>query len=213
MKDLTHIFLDLDGPLLDGKERHYFCYQQILKASAHTPLEIEQYWNYKKACGDLRGLLKMSGAEEIFDSFLTAWLSLIESPEALAFDKVQSGAIENLTGWKERGINLVLVTMRKQRQALYRQLDGLKLRPLLNAVLICEHDDGGRGKAAAVQELHSNASLAGRAVWIGDTEVDWEAAQTLGCRVVLVSNGLRDEACLQSLNGAVVVPSIASVEL
>ena len=213
MKSPAHIFLDLDGPLLDGKERHYFCYQHILKASAHTPLEIEQYWESKRSRGDRRDLLKMSGAEDLYASFLTAWLSLIESPEALALDKVQAGAIEQLTGWQDRGINLVLVTMRKQRRALDAQLKALKLRPLLNAVLICGHAEGGRGKAEVVQDFCPNASLAGSTVWVGDTEVDLEAAQSLGCRIVLISNGLRNEAYLRSLNGAVVVPSIASVDL
>ena len=49
-------------------------------------------------------------------------------------------------------------------------------------------------------------------LWIGDTEADWEAGNALGCGVVLVSNGLRNEAWLKSLRGAKVKSSILSLK-
>lgn len=212
MSEIKQIFIDLDGPLLDGKERHYFCYRTILVKFGFEPIGIDAYWRKKRERCDRRVLLSMSGAEGIYDDFLAAWLRLIESPEALELDKVQDGAIDCLIDWKKKKIELLLVTMRKNKQALEEQLKRLGLRPLLDGVLVCDHADGGLGKADAVRKMYSGQKIKKDAVWIGDTEVDWEAAKSIGCNIVLISNGLRSEEYLTSLGDALVVPSIASLK-
>jgi phosphoglycolate phosphatase-like HAD superfamily hydrolase len=212
MSHVTQIFLDLDGPLLDGKERHYFCYRTILEKHSFVPIGIDQYWELKRDRGNRRDLLDLSGAGLIYDEFLTEWLTMIESPDGLAFDKVQEGAVECLRSWKEQGIRLTLVTMRKKRQALEDQLHSTGLLRFLDAVLVCDHADGGLGKADAVRTLSQGEVNENDALWIGDTEADWEAAKSLGCQVVLLSNGLRTEQYLRTLAGAMVKPSIASLK-
>jgi len=212
MNEIKQIFLDLDGPLLDGKARHYFCYTKILKENGFEPIGIEQYWEMKRAMGDRRTLLKASGAECIYDLFLTSWLALIETPEALAMDRVQEGAVDCLREFKALGLALTLVTMRKNKPNLEAQLTSTGLRPWLDDVYVCDHANGGVGKADAVRTLLPPGVTAENTLWIGDTEADWAAANSLGCRVLLLSNGLRSEACLKSMAGAVVKPSIMSLQ-
>jgi phosphoglycolate phosphatase-like HAD superfamily hydrolase len=211
MSEIKQIFIDLDGPLLDGKRRHYFCYRTILEKSGFEPIGLNAYWKKKRAKGNRMDLLKMSGAEEMYNDFLATWLALIESPEALALDEVQVGAVDCLSAWQAQGVDLILVTMRKNKPGLEAQLERLGLWPLLNAVLVCDYADGGIGKADAVRKIDSTHDV-GRALWIGDTEADWEAAQSLGCGLVLLANGLRNMEYLMSLSGAVVQPSIASLK-
>ena len=153
----------------------------------------------------------MSGAQEIYDEFLASWLMIIESPEALALDKVQDGAKDCLLSWKSQGIRLTLVTLRKNKFALDEQLRLTGLRQILDDVLVCDHADGGEGKAAAVSDFFQDRLSIQNSLWIGDTEADWQAAQSLGCRVVLLANGLRNEAYLRSLDGAEIKPSIMSL--
>jgi phosphoglycolate phosphatase len=212
MSAVKQIFLDLDGPLLDGKERHYHCYRSILEKCGFKPIGIDEYWEKKRAMVNRRDLLNMSGAEEIYDDFLAAWLTMIESPDMLILDKVQEGAVDCLRAWKEQGIELTLVTMRKNKQALAGQLHSTGLRQFFDAVLACDHADGGVGKADAVRAFSQGKVNKGGTLLIGDTEVDWEAAKSLECGVVLLSNGLRNEAYLRALQGAVVKPSIASLK-
>ena len=212
MSNIKQIFLDLDGPLLDGKERHYFCYQSILRGFGFEPIGINEYWEKKRASGNRKDLLKMSNAEAIYDDFLAVWLALIESPEMLALDKVQDGAIDCLRVWKDQGIDLNLVTLRKDEHALEEQLGLLGLRQLLDVVLVCDHAFGGIGKADAVRKKYPGKSFRENTLWVGDTEADWEAATSLGCDVVLLSNGLRNEEYLKSLKGAVVALSITSLK-
>ena len=212
MSYIKQIFLDLDGPLLDGKERHYHCYRSILEKFGFKPIGIDEYWEKKRALVNRRDLLSLSGAEVIYDDYLAAWLATIESPKMLALDKVQEGAVDRLRGWREQGIELVLVTLRKDKQALEEQLKLLGLRQFLDMVLVCDHAEGGEGKADAVRNFLQGKTLIENALWIGDTEADWEAAKSLGCGVVLLSNGLRNEAYLKSLEGVVVKSSITSLK-
>ena len=212
MSVIKQIFLDLDGPLLDGKARHYSCYRSILEKFGFEPIGIDAYWETKRALVNRMDLLKMSGAQAIYDDFLGAWLLLIESPEMLALDKVQESAVECLHNWKAQGVELTLVTMRKNWQALEAQLNVTGLRPYLDAVLVCNYEEGGIGKADAVRNHFQGKVNIGDALWIGDTEADWQAARTLGCAVVLLANGLRNETYLRSLQGAVVMPTIKSLQ-
>jgi phosphoglycolate phosphatase len=212
MNITKQIFLDLDGPLLDGKERHYYCYRSILNRFGFNPICIDEYWEKKRALVNRRELLNLSGAEVIYDDFLAAWLLMIESPDALALDKVQEGAVDCLRSWKEKGIELTLVTMRKDKQALEEQLKLTGLRQFLDAVLVCDHAKGGEGKADAVRVAFHSKKLTENAVWIGDTEADWKAAKSLGSGIVLLSNGLRDGDYLEALSGALVMPSIVSLK-
>lgn len=204
--------MDLDGPLLDGKERHYFCYLSILQKFGFEPVGINEYWRTKRSRRNCRELLRLSGAEEIYNDFISAWQVLIESPEALALDKLQEGAVDCLRGWKEQKKELILVTMRKDRRALEDQLRAFALYPLLDAVLVCDHAQDGAGKAAEVRKMYPDIRFEENTLWIGDTEIDWEAAKSLGCNIVLTSNGLRSHEYLETLQGALVMPSIASVK-
>lgn len=212
MKRMKRIFLDLDGPLLDGKERHYKCYKNILESSGFKPIGIEEYWEKKRALFNRRDLLKLSGAEIIYDDFLASWLAMIESPDMLALDKVQEGAIDCLQSWREQDIELILVTMRKRKHALEGQLVAMGLRQYLDVVLVSDHAEGGEGKANTVRNICPTGLFEKNSLWIGDTEADWNAAQSLGCDVVLISNGLRNEEYLKSLENAQVQPSIETLK-
>jgi hypothetical protein len=83
----------------------------------------------------------------------------------------------------------------------------------LNTLLACNHADGGVGKADAVRKLFDGKlNNKGYVLLIGHTEMHLEAAKSLGCRLVLLSNGLRNQAFLESLKGAVVKPSIEKIK-
>ncbi|MDF2444976.1 MAG: family hydrolase [Moraxellaceae bacterium] len=208
MKRIRRIFLDLDGTLLEGRERHYQCYRNILEQAGFTPIGIDAYWDMKRAMTNRRELLALSGAEELYDRFLATWLATIESPEMLALDRVHDGAVSTLQQWKQQGLELVLITMRQDAKALDGQLERLGLQPLLDAVLVCSHIEGGAGKAEAIRRRFPDMALSRDSLWIGDTEADWTAARALGIDVVLVTNGLRTREYLDTLEGALVVPAI-----
>lgn len=208
MKTVDTIFLDLDGPLLDGTQRHYSCYRAIMEDAGFEPIDIERYWQLKRDMINRRELLALSSADALYDEFLRRWLSVIESPESLELDIVQPGALECLRAWKQQGKKLVLVTLRKDAAALQIQLQNKGLSTYLDKVLVCAHESGGAGKAQAVLDFLGERPDAHRSVWVGDTEVDAQAARSLGLDVYLVKNGLRSPAILERLDSTLVVESI-----
>ena len=211
MKKLT-IFLDLDGPLLDGKYRHYRCYCEVLKEFGIDPMPIEKYWEMKRNRCSRREQLAVTNSESSYQYFLDSWLELIESSEMLILDQVQPGALEKLQVWKGEGICLVLVTMRKNKEALMEQLQRIGLLPLLDDVIVSEHATGGKGKSAAVRVKYSDDILR-VALWIGDTEVDFTASREIGCKICLVSNGIRTSEFLSQLGPDWLYDSISDVNI
>ena len=190
------IILDLDGPLLDGIDRHYACYSEILGELGFEPIARDPYWRQKRARVARKELLAQSYAAQRYDEFARRWLELIESKQMLALDRLQPEVLSVLTRWSRSGKSMVLATMRNHRQGTLRQLDETGLLPCFDHVCVTGSQDRG-GKAAAVREF---AYAAGcnleNAIWVGDTEVDIEAARQLGIPIYAVTNGLRSEEVL-----------------
>lgn len=206
------ILLDLDGPLLDGKMRHYQCYSDILITHGYKPMPLDTYWGMKQLRRTRKEQLAVSGAEAIYDEFFDAWLSNIEKPEYLSLDKVQDGALEQLQAWISKGIQVVLVTMRSNRNALMQQLQATGLLPFLASVIVCRHANGGEGKVLEllreIPDIEFSTSL-----WVGDTEADLAAARYVGCSVCLLTCGLRTKKYLISLKPDCLRESLDKVNL
>ncbi len=206
------VVLDLDGPILDGCHRHYACYADILSENGYAAIKLNEYWEMKRRRVDRRAQLAASGAECLYDVFLQKWIERIETEPYLALDLLQIGAMEKLTEWKDQGVQLVLATQRHNAKSLLRQLAEFRLAPLFEHVVACDHAEGGGGKARRVQEVLHKCG-ANRLLWVGDTEVDVEAARKLGCPIWTVSCGLRSEAYLLSLAPDFISGSLMEVEL
>lgn len=205
------VILDLDGPILDGKYRHYACYSQILAMHGYTPIALEEYWQHKRNRVSRKALLALSNAEELYDIFLEQWLDKIEHEDFLSLDTLQPGAREHLAAWKNQGYRLILATMRRNSANLQRQLDGLNLSPLFSDIVVCKHGEGGIGKAKRVLQIEGNLSSKS-CLWIGDTEADIHAARFLQIRVVALTCGLRTESFLRSLHPDALFSNLPSVD-
>jgi phosphoglycolate phosphatase len=209
---IQFVILDLDGPILEGKFRHYACYSQILMEQGYTPISLESYWQMKREQVNRRGQLAASGAESIYEQFLQAWLELIEQPQFLALDRPQPGIIDKLQQWRNSGLQLILVTLRRYPERLHAQLVELGLDTLLDYVLPCDHQLGANGKVAQVKKAVPQLSPE-NSIWIGDTEVDVEAARLLGCPIWGVTCGIRTELYLASLSPDFLSSDLVSINL
>lgn len=206
------IILDLDGPLLDGRLRHYRCYSDILLENGFTSMPIDEYWEMKRQRIDRHKQLAVSGAEEIYKDFLKAWIERIEEKTYLEFDRLQPGAVLKLKEWKSSGIKLILVTMRNNKSNLYWQLELLELLQLLDQVVVVGTTGEKSNKADAVKPYLKESS-SDSVLWIGDTEVDIIAALLLGVKACAVGCGLRTPNYLSTLNPNYLVPYLKGINL
>lgn len=196
---IKKIILDLDGPLLDGKNRHFQCYSDILIENGFTPLVSEEYWGMKRRRLNRHLQLAASQADGIYEQFLQSWLQRIEEKNYLALDRLQPGVLEKLQEWKSRDIELILVTLRNNQKNLREQLGSLGLLQLLDKVVAVGTEGGEAGKAEAARP-YVERSQPTAVLWVGDTETDIYAARRLEVWVCAVACGLRTEEYLASLN-------------
>ena len=207
---IRNAVFDLDGPLLDTRLRHHACYSQILRDYGFKALSAARYWELKRGGHDRRKQLAATGAAEIYDEFLSEWLRRIERPALLSLDRVQPGALEALARWRGRGTRLVLATHRRNRKGLAEQLERTGLIGFFEYVVPSAPAGGGVGKAEAVRA--SLPELLGETtVWIGDTEVDIDAARELQCAAWVVTCGIRSGATLHGAKPDLVAPDVRSL--
>lgn len=196
MKFNTIIF-DLDGPLLDGKMRHYQCYADILTELNYMPMPCDQYWDMKRNRINRREQLAFSSAETCYDEFLKRWLAKIEERYYLRLDRLQSNVITILENLKLANKQMILATMRKNKSHLFEQLANLGIIKLFDEIVAIDTDEPNASKSAYVKGILQNKP--GPFLWIGDTEVDVTSAKELNIPIAVVSNGLRTAAYLRSL--------------
>lgn len=192
------IVFDLDGPLLDGKDRHYACYSGILQGAGYSPVPLNEYWQAKRALVPVSEVLARSGALEYYSEFKHLWLARIESEEMLALDHLQSGAVDLLRTIALSGHKVVIATLRQHPDRARNEVKRLGILDFIDEMLVTSHAEAADGKAKAVL-AHARRQGLMPLIWVGDTVVDAEAAAMLGVPCALVTNGVRAGGALRGL--------------
>lgn len=192
MDNIETIFIDLDGPILDGKYKHYKCYADIINKYGGTPIDIESYWNMKRSKIKRTILLEMSNFQSDYSTFYEEWLENIEKVQYLELDVIKPFAKETLNQWKKVVNNIILVTMRQNRENLIYQLGKLNILNVFNEIITCSPlITNSKYEALKGKDF-------GNAVFIGDTEEDMNTAKALNITSIAVTNGLRQKEFLSA---------------
>lgn len=192
MKQFDYIFLDLDGPILEGKYRHYQCYKDIITKYGGSTIDIETYWEMKRKKITREVLLKESRFQASYNIFFQEWMCSIEDEKYLNLDRLKPEVIETLKSWKDITDKIVVVTMRQNREHLLNQLDKLMVLVLLDEVIDCPPQ-----RKNTKYEALKNKSFE-KAIFIGDTEEDTNTAKKLGIKSIGITNGLRKKEFLEA---------------
>lgn len=192
MKKFDYIFLDLDGPILEGKHRHYRCYEDIIKKYGGTALGIDYYWELKRNKITRNIVLEKSNFQKSYEIFLKEWMENIENEKYLILDALKPEVVETLKSWKNVADKIILVTMRQNRQYLLNQLDRLGILFLLDEVIDCPPE-----RKNTKYEALKNKNFE-KAIFIGDTEEDTNTAKKLGIKSIGITNGLRKKEFLEA---------------
>jgi phosphoglycolate phosphatase-like HAD superfamily hydrolase len=126
----------------------------------------------------LEGLTKSSCQIEEFKRFK---FKHMESIDYLKFDKIRPGVLELLNELSQRNFTLELLTLRKNLGNLTWQLNNLSILELFSKIT---HDYGKLSKA---DYLRSFESTTNKAIFIGDSDYDYQAAFDSGTKFYLVS--------------------------
>ena len=184
-KRFDYVFCDLDGTLLEDKQRHYECYKAIVKKYGGNCIPLDEYWNDKRNKVKRTVLLEKTGFQGTYDDYLSEWLALIETPEFLKYETLKPDTLSLLEWLGDNSEHIVLTTQRRNRENLLSQLENLGISGYFEQVV------SGDYKTDILDGKYNKDSLV-----IGDTEADEETAKRLDCTLIAVTSGLRNEKYL-----------------
>ncbi len=192
------IAFDLDGTLLDVKERDYAIYCDLLLHNGYLPLETDKYWSLRRSRCNIFSLLAMSKLvdESLVSVFLRKRQEMMEQLHYLEYDQLFPDVKTVLFELKVI-YDIYLVTTRFNIVNTQLQLENLGLNGVFDEVHIV-----GKDKYCAYKEI-ANLDFV-----VGDTENDICAAQRLQVKAVGVTTGIRDRAFLQDLHPNYIIDNL-----
>ena len=205
---MLRLITDFDGPIMDVSDRYYSVYRICLEKNKHPDLEIKQlskseFWQLKRSQTPETKIGMISGLDrDRAEKFAKMRRQTVHQLEQLEKDRPLPNAIETLEKIKKLGFDLVVMTMRRERE-LKAALDRYDLHKYFKSdrryFLANEYVKTGDVKdkpllmARALKELPPVKDI-----WmVGDTEADIIAAKTHNIKVIGVLSGIRDLNNLQ----------------
>lgn len=174
------ILIDLDGTLLNSRERLYFLFKTLVP---ECDLCINDYWDLKRAKFTHKQILskRYGYTDEKMARFEILWLDLIEEKNWLDKDVLFAGVSEHLQTLGKVA-DLYLLTARQRPEMVKQQLDRFEL----NGFFVGTFVTGGKLRK---DELVAGLPLTDDDWIIGDTGHDIEVGKRLGIRTASVSSG------------------------
>ncbi len=190
-----NLFFDLDGPILDVKNRYYNVYKKFIKAHSGKPLTIKKYWGLKRKKISIKDLLQKSSCKSSEDEHIKFLKKFRESAQFIKLDKLQPGAKKALKDLCKTH-NIHLVTMRKNPQVLIKQLESLGLTNFFNDILVkFSQESKWRTKAELIKAKNLDSK---QGIFIGDTETEILAAKELNFKNITITNGIREASIVKA---------------
>lgn len=200
---MLRLITDFDGPIMDVSERYYCVYRYCLLQTKLPQQNINllskaEFWQLKRSQIPERQIGIMSGlTEEQAPAFARLRKQTVHTMPYLKYDRPVSGAIATLEKIQDLGFELVVMTMRRERELnaalekydLSRFFKSDRRYCLSNDYLKTKDtEDKPKLMAKALEELTTAADI-----WmVGDTEADLIAAKTHNIKVIGVLSGIRD---------------------
>jgi phosphoglycolate phosphatase len=183
-----NVFFDLDGTLLDSKDR---LYQLFLNLTGYKELTFDEYWRLKRAMFShewmLKNILKFDNEQVI--QFSKLWLEKIEDEEYLNFDRLFDFTLPSLENLKHH--RLFVVTSRQRKTSTEYELTKFGIRKCFEEIFITEHRFEKKELI-----IRSDIKLDFKDLFVGDTGVDINCGRLLGIKAVGVLSGFRDYEAL-----------------
>jgi phosphoglycolate phosphatase-like HAD superfamily hydrolase len=205
---MLRVITDFDGPIMDVSERYYQVYQYCLEQTKYDQQPIYQlskaeFWQLKRARVPEYKIGIKSGLDETqAQKFALIRKNTVHTLPYLSYDQVIPNAISALEKLQYLGIDLVVMTMRREKELAeaFERYDLARFFPpnrrycLSNDYLkTTDIEDKPLLMKKALNELPPASDL-----WmIGDTEADIVAAKQSQVKIIGVLSGIRDREHLE----------------
>ncbi|GET40185.1 HAD family hydrolase [Microseira wollei] len=206
---MLRVITDFDGPIVDVSERYYRVYQFCLEKTSRQDRSVRQlskdeFWQLKRARVPEWEIGMISGLDpEQAQEFATMRRQTVHTLPYFHYDELIPGAVDALEKVQQAGVDLVVMTMRREIELDYalERFDLGRFFPpnrryrLSNDYVKTQDIDE---KPLLMQQALKELPLAEDTWMVGDTEADIVAAKTNGVRAIAVLSGIRDRVELEA---------------
>lgn len=185
-----NVFFDLDGTLINSKERVYQLFIDLTK----VVIPFEDYWDYKKDKKSNEYLLssRFGFSQSSIIKFKDEWMDQIENLNYLSMDKLFDFTIPTLNFCKSEEFTMYVVTNRQSIPNTFNQLENLGIQHFFKDILISEH------KTTKIELIKQRSnSHSSEDIIIGDTGEDIKSGKELRIRSIGVLSGFRNREQLE----------------
>lgn len=180
------IAFDLDGTLLDSRQRHVEVLNEVLREEG-VKLDTKGYMDFKAEGRSTKEWLIQKGVNEEESVVINnKWIARIEEDNFLAYDKLYDGIERMLSNLSETS-SLYIVTARNRKENTLKQIKELGIYQYFEKVYVVESSKLTPTLKASILKGD------GIDIYYGDTESDEKAAQIAGCLFKAVLNGFRSK--------------------
>ncbi|KYC37778.1 haloacid dehalogenase [Scytonema hofmannii PCC 7110] len=218
---MLRIITDFDGPIIDVSERYYrvyeYCLQKIRRPGQQVrELSKAEFWQMKRSRVPEKQIGVISGLDEAqAQEFSQLRKQTVHTQPYFEYDTLAHGAVETLSKVQSAGIDLVVMTMRRERELDYafKKYDLGRFFPETRCYCLSndyiktrDTDDKPLLMARAIRELPPAINT-----WmVGDTEADIISAKKQGIKVIAVECGIRDRAQQELYHPDLIVKDFSS---
>jgi phosphoglycolate phosphatase-like HAD superfamily hydrolase len=207
---------------MDVSERYYrvylYCLDKIKRSYQQVvPLSKAEFWGLKRACVSEEEIALQSGLKEKgqAEAFAKLRSEVIHTEQFFPFDRLHEWAIPALTKAQAAGIELAILTMRRQRE-LIPVLEKYSLRRFFPEHLcFCLRDDyvktyDTQDKPKLMLQAIACLPMPERQWIVGDTEADIIAGKRFNLITIGVLSGIRDRFRLALHQPDLILPDLMS---
>jgi len=190
---MSLLAFDVDGTLITCRERQLEVLKVALKAlNIRQEVDLDEHWDYKQNGLSTRKALVAQGFSKLAANEVgELWDRSIEEPSFLTLDRPHPGVLELLSTLKRQGFEMVVISARKNLFLLEQQLSYLGLLEYFSRVLVVRAQSDGSEKGGILQKLCPD-------LYVGDTEMDAQAAKIANVHFCGVATGQRNASFLKS---------------
>lgn len=201
-----NIIFDLDGTLLNSKNRLYALFNTLCPVSNLT---FDEYWLLKHQGVSNQEILshQFSYSETEVIEFTIKWMRLIESNYFLDMDYLFHNAKRLLCTLSQKH-KLFLCTARQNEQFVIEQLKKFEILHLFEKVLVTQRK---KSKTELVKE--SGVIINNQDWFVGDTGEDIKVGKALELRTCAVTYGFLSKDTLMKYNPDIILDSISELLL
>lgn len=188
--NLTVAF-DLDGTLINSKQRHFEVLNFALKKlNIKTDFTESELINFKsRGKNNVDFLISKGLDKKSAEKVQNLWIKNIEDENFLKFDILNKNAIEILEKYKKEN-DLILITARNNKENTLKQLENLDIKKYFKDIFIVSPFENVVNQKANIL-IQNGAKL-----MIGDTKTDFQAAQKAKIEFLFAENGFHKKEIL-----------------